>query len=94
MIESGQYGDRHNFGPAFGTNQAAASIELANKNAADSLIADTSNINGTPVFIFSGNRDTTYPPVMQEAQRDFYNNYGANVEFVSWDIGHDLPSVF
>lgn len=60
----------------------------------ENLIDDTANFNGAPVYIFSGNNDTFYPQVYQEAQRDYYNNFNANVEYVTLDVGHEIPSIF
>lgn len=47
-----------------------------------------------PIYIFSGSKDTTYPPLYQEAQNIFYNHFDADVEFVSKPVGHELPSAF
>lgn len=34
------------------------------------------------------------PPSHQEAQRDYYNNFGSNVEYVSMEVGHTVPSIY
>lgn len=48
-----------------------------------------------PVYIFSGALDDVVYPVKQEAQSSFYNNYSADVEYVSKaDLGHVVSSIF
>lgn len=52
-------------------------------------------MQGNPVYIFSGSLDTEItPPPHQEAQRDYYDHFGGNVKYVSYPIGHSVPSVF
>ena len=40
------------------------------------------------MYIVSGQTDAAVDPTLQEAQRDYFNNYGANVDYHSLDIGH------
>ena len=42
------------------------------------------------MYIVSGQTDAAVDPTLQEAQRDYFNNYGANVDYHSKDIGHDI----
>ena len=73
---------------------AEKSIDLADKNSANRLIDNTSNLKGRPVFIQSGKKDEQYPRGYQFAQREFFNHFGANVQFEEWDVGHKVPSIF
>jgi len=58
------------------------------------LIDPTTNLNNAPVFIYSGERDKSVTPDYSNAQRLFYNEFGANVKFVSKDTGHELPAIY
>lgn len=46
------------------------------------------------MWIFSGERDPIAVPANQEAQRDYYTHFGANVSFTSYDIDHRVPTIF
>ena len=50
-----------------------------------------SNLNGKPVYIFSGLYDTTVVPARQEAQKKFFEAFNANVEFETANLGHKVP---
>lgn len=93
MIESGPYGDNPFFTPV--ENRSGESIERANKLASEYKIADPSNMQDKPVFIFSGAIDKVLDPVYQEAQRDFHHHFKGNVRWVQrQDVGHTVPSIF
>ena len=49
-----------------------------------------SNLKGNPVYIHSGNQDTTIDFTNQLCQAEFYNRYAANVKHVYTDIGHQF----
>jgi len=44
-------------------------------------IESTSNIEGSPVYILSGTEDEIIPTNIQELVQEFYEGYGAVVEF-------------
>jgi len=73
---------------------AATSTQLAKRMQTFELIDETSNLNGAPVFIYSGMRDESVVPAYSLAQQIYYNNFGANVEYVSQDTGHEIPAIF
>ena len=73
MVESGPYASNP-FSSAI-ENRSGESIERANKLASQNKIADPSNIQDKPVFIFSGAIDKVLDPVFQEAQRDFHHHF-------------------
>lgn len=81
LIESGPFGDSFNFGMEPDSNESAtASINLANKLYGEGRIDNPENLSGHPVYIFSGGpTDKGYPYAYQMAQRQFFENYGANV---------------
>lgn len=41
-----------------------------------------------PIYIYSGEYDEIIPPENQEQQEEFYENYNANVNYVSEENGH------
>ena len=45
------------------------------------MVASLDNLDGAPVYILSGLNDEEVPHKYQEAQRDFYQNFGANIQF-------------
>ena len=45
----------------------------------ESVLDPTSNLNGAPVYIISGDTDTVFPPALQAATETFYTDYGATV---------------
>lgn len=57
-------------------------IVKAGNYFSDGDIDNPSNLENDPVYIFSGALDTVVRPAKQEAQRDFFDNYNANVDFV------------
>ena len=93
LIEGYVYG--HN---AFGSTtmqSADENIALANELAEQGRIDATSNLDGKPIYIFSALDDPTNPPRFQEYQKDFFDHYKSNVDFVTMDgIGHTFPSIF
>ena len=58
------------------------------------LIDDPIHLYDARVFIFSGLQDKKYPEPYQIAQRDYYLNFGANVDFVQLDVGHAFPAIY
>lgn len=58
------------------------------------MIDDPSNLSGDPVWIFSGANDPLAKPVNQVAQKEYYENYGANVNLVVYDTEHKVPTIF
>ena len=76
-------------------NLADEGIEKADENYSYGDIDDPDNLANVPIYIFSGGSDDDVFPEKQEAQRDFFEHYNANVEFVQKaDVGHDVPSIF
>ena len=73
---------------------AEYSIQTALEMKSAGLISNTDNLNGAPVYIFSGALDPIYGPHHQEAQRQYYDHFGANVEFVQLDVGHAVPATY
>lgn len=55
------------------------------------LIDPLKNLEDSPVFISSGSNDTTVPRVWQEAQRDFYHQFDADVNFTKTKNSHCFP---
>ena len=53
-------------GPPLEENTLSDSIASANAFASSGDIDDLSNLNGSPVYIQSGEYDTTVPPAVQE----------------------------
>lgn len=97
LIIGGPYGDdTYNWNTTeVSGNTASMGIEKAEDYLSQGLIDNTENLNNDPVYIFSGELDTTVIPAKQEALKDFYTNYGANIDFVSKaDIGHEIPTIF
>jgi predicted esterase len=66
-------------------------IADAIENNADGLIDPLSNLSNMPIYIMSNKEDTTVPPQMHNAQRLFYENFGANIEFVETESRHVWP---
>lgn len=66
-------------------------IARADQSETDGEIAATSNLAGKPIYIHSGSDDPTVYPMYQEAQRDFFLNYNADVEFEQRATEHDIP---
>lgn len=64
-------------------NRATEAVSRANDQYSQGKIDNPSNLNGDPVYIFSGKYDDRVPPAQQEAQRDYYNTFSANVDYVS-----------
>jgi len=56
-----------------------------------SLIDPLKNLEDAPVFISSGSNDPTVPRVWQEAQRDFYKHFDADVNFTKTKNSHCFP---
>ena len=52
------------------------------------------NLASHPVYIFGGTQDTLAWPINQQAQKDFFNNYGASPLLETFDTGHKVPTVF
>jgi predicted esterase len=69
----------------------ANSIEKAEEYFGDGLIDDLDNLQGAPVFILSGLVDDVVPPKMQQSQRDFYLNFGADVTYEEEEYTHNIP---
>jgi predicted esterase len=67
-------------------------VARATQSASDGEIAALSNLENTPIYIHSGSDDPTVYPVYQEAQRDFFLNYNANVEFEQRETSHNIPT--
>lgn len=78
-------------GMAFdGYEDVDGAIEIVDDYSTDGDIDSTDNLDGYPVYIWSGEEDTVIPPANQEEQEEFYDNYDASVEFVSSsENGHD-----
>lgn len=98
LMIGGPYGDDSTWDNGYvvpNTNTAPSGILKANGYFQQNLIDDPVNLQNNPVYIFSGGIDDLALPIKQEAQRDFYNNYNSNVEFVQLsDIEHHVPSKF
>ena len=72
LIASGPYGDKHWSADHYGTDisdltLAAKSVEKVVYMQNEALVDNTSNFKDAPVYIFSGDKDVTYPPVYQQA---------------------------
>ena len=70
------------------------SIKLAEKMQSYGLIDPLSNLNQSPVFIFSGRQDEKYPFEYQISLRDYYLNFGSNVKYVPYDVKHEWPAIY
>ena len=66
-------------------------IGITQTNENNGVIDATSNLNGSPVYIISGANDDYVIPALQEAQRDYYNNYNVLMSYNSIDLHHDIP---
>ena len=66
-------------------------IDKAETMLADGLIADLANLKNQPVYIGSGEFDTTVPLKYQEATNLFYQNYEANIVYDFMPIHHQFP---
>lgn len=67
------------------------SLEKAAEFVQNDLIDDTANIEGAPVYIYSGTLNDVAPTKFQQAQRDIYESYGANAVYEEDDYWHVLP---
>ena len=56
-------------------------------------MGDNSQIEGKPVYIFSGLRDSVVPPRVQEQQKSFYEELKANVLLDAQDYNHNVPRI-
>ena len=61
--------------------QVQESIQNAQEYESEGKVASLDNLDGAPVYILSGLNDEGVPHKYQEAQRDFYQNFGANIQF-------------
>lgn len=76
-------------------DSADRNIEYASTLSAEGRIGNTSNLDGKPIFIFSALDDEVVDKKYQQFQKDFFDHYKSNVEFVTMEpLGHWLPSVF
>ena len=74
---------------------ADKNIALANELAEQGRIDASSNLDDKPIFIFSALDDSINAAQHQQYQKDFFDYYKSNVEFVTMDgIDHTLPSIF
>ena len=64
------------------------SIFSAETYANHSDIDPVDNLKNSAVYIQSGEHDEMVPPVVQELQKDFYQNFRANVTFDLLPIAH------
>lgn len=95
MSISGPYTDPHIWGENLGKNWAINAIDNAEKNEEKGLIANLDNLKDQPVYIFSGGeKDNMVPPSHQQAQKQYYENYGSNIKYVEINAGHVIPSIF
>jgi poly(3-hydroxybutyrate) depolymerase len=61
--------------------------------ASQGLIDPTSNLNGKPIYVYHGVVDPIVNPLVSRAGVDFYQHYGANVQYHNWDwAGHSWPT--
>ena len=71
-----------------GLNLGQEAIALAENFAAKGEIDSPDNLRDDPVWIFSGAKDTLSPIQNQQAQKDFYDHFGANTKLVEFDVDH------
>ena len=75
-----------------GSSMATESVKYANQMSSEGKIDNVSNLNNAPVVIFSSGLDSIMPKAMQDAQKEFYENFGANVNFTyNADYQHGWP---
>ena len=71
---------------------ADQSINYAQQMSDEGKIDDVSNLESTPVVIFSSGDDSIMPKAMQDAQKEFYEHFGSNVDYYyNEDYQHGWP---
>jgi len=56
--------------------------------ASTRAVDDVTNLNGMPIFVYSGENDEVIPPNCQQDQVDFYEHFSSNITHVTEDVGH------
>jgi poly(3-hydroxybutyrate) depolymerase len=61
--------------------------------ASQGLIDPTSDLGGKPVYVYHGVVDPVVNALVSDAGVDFYQDFGANVDYHDWDwAGHSWPT--
>eukprot|EP00356_Strombidium_inclinatum_P002375 CAMPEP_0170481066 /NCGR_PEP_ID=MMETSP0208-20121228/1652_1 /TAXON_ID=197538 /ORGANISM="Strombidium inclinatum, Strain S3" /LENGTH=99 /DNA_ID=CAMNT_0010753703 /DNA_START=276 /DNA_END=575 /DNA_ORIENTATION=- len=56
-------------------------------------VADTANLSGQPVYMFSGKEDKTVKKGVMDALETYYKDYGAKISYeTSIDANHAVPT--
>lgn len=72
---------------------AAATTKVEGYDTASTrAVDDVTNLNGMPIYVYSGANDYVIPPNNQQEQIDFYDHFSANTTLVTEDVGHYFES--
>jgi hypothetical protein len=82
------FGYAHSGQPTLDDQYVQDAIALAQENSDLGLIDNVSNLDGAPVKIMSCLQDDSQMPVLQQAQKSFYDSFGSVTDLEEFDVVH------